>query len=328
MFDVITFGSATRDMFLFSDEYVSLKNKNFVTGEGLCVSAGSKIYLKDVIFASGGGGTNTAATFANQGLKVAYVGKVGGDPGGQALMAEMDEKGIETRLVKKENRQKTAYSVVLSKPGVERTILVYRGSCHTFHKNDVPWPELKTRWFYIAPLSGESASVFPDLLSFAERNKISVALNPGHSQLDMGREGVAKLFAKVDVLILNQEEGARVTGVDFQKDEKILRALKDWVKKGKVILSKGPAGVLAADNEFIYKAGIPRSPMIDRTGAGDAFGSGLVSRLIKGEEFEKAIQFGTANATACLQEVGAKNGLLSKDKWGPWSRVRVFKYKL
>lgn len=326
MYDVITFGSATRDLFLFSDQYSLIKDKSFASQEGLCVSAGSKIYLDDIMFASGGGGTNVAATFALQGLKTAHVGKVGNDSGGQAILNELEQRGIEAEMVKTDTKEKTAHSVVLSKTGIARTILVYRGACHKMTKQEIPWHQLKAEWFYVAPLSGLSANIFTDIISFAEQNSIPVALNPGHSQLSLGQKGVAKLFANLEVLILNQEEGSQITGIEFQKDEKILKKLKTWVK-GKVVLTKGPAGILAADNEYFYKAGIPSSGIVDRTGAGDSFGSGLVSKLIKGASFDEAIAYGTANATACVQQVGAKNGLLEKDQWGQWERVKVVKYK-
>lgn len=327
MYEVITFGSATRDLFLFSKQYVSLRHKEFPLGEGLCVGAGSKIYLDDIIFATGGGGTNAAATFAAQNLKVAYAGKVGLDAGGQNIVEELRELGVETRLVAKAEKDKTAYSVILSKPGAERTILVYQGACHRLRQSEIPWHDLKANWFYVAPLSGESAHIFSDIIDFAQKNKIAVALNPGNSQLSLGERGVKKLFSNLEVLILNQEEGAKITGIDFHRDEKILKTLKSWVS-GKVVLTKGPAGVLAADDDYVYKAGIPRSTILERTGAGDAFGSGLVSKLIKGADFEEAIQYGTANATACVQEIGAKNGILKNGHWGKWDKVRVLKYKL
>jgi len=49
---------------------------------------------------------------------------------------------------------------------------------------------------------------------------------------------------------------------------------------------------------------------VDRTGAGDAFGSGFVSALIKGASLDEALQLGSANATGVLGEWGANEGLL------------------
>jgi len=91
MFDIVTFGSATRDLFVRSKNFDIFKNKKFISGEGICFNLGSKVYIEDLFFATGGGGTNTAATFAKQGLKTAYVGKVGNDPGGEAILKELKE---------------------------------------------------------------------------------------------------------------------------------------------------------------------------------------------------------------------------------------------
>ncbi len=89
-------------------------------------------------------------------------------------------------------------------------------------------------------------------------------------------------------------------------------------------MSKGPAGVVVSDGQNIYRAGIPKSGLADRTGAGDAFGSGFVSGLIQTNgDVSYAIQLGTANATSCIQRIGAKNGLLEKGEWGPWEKVEV-----
>lgn len=326
MFDVITFGSATRDLFLTSKEFQILKDNQFITGQGFCISAGSKIYIDDLIFATGGGGTNTAATFSYQGLKTAYVGKVGDDAGGQAIVDELKELKIKD-FVKKDKEKKTAYSVVLSVPQKERTILVYHGACHFLKNEDIPWSELKTRWFYLAPLSGECAELFTPIMEFAIKNNIKIAVNPGNSQLKMGKEILKPLLNKIDILILNQEEAAELTGLPFQNEKEVFAAIDELVP-GIVVMSKGPEGVIVSDGNNLYSAGIPKSDLVDRTGAGDAFGSGFVSAIIQGKNIEYAIELGTANATAAVQNIGAKNDLLKKGEWGKWERVKVESKKL
>ena len=66
MYDIITFGSASQDVFLKSKKFLPVLGKIFATGKGICLPLGSKIEIGDIFFTSGGGGTNTAATFANQ----------------------------------------------------------------------------------------------------------------------------------------------------------------------------------------------------------------------------------------------------------------------
>ena len=101
MFDVITFGSATQDIYVKSKKFLPVLGKAFATGQGICLSVGSKVKVEDLFFSSGGGGTNTAATFANLGLKVAFCGQVGDDCLGNLVTAELKKLKIDTELLSK-----------------------------------------------------------------------------------------------------------------------------------------------------------------------------------------------------------------------------------
>lgn len=330
MFDIATFGSATRDLFLKSKDFKTLKDKRFITGQGLCFNLGSKIYLDDLFFATGGGGTNTAATFSKQGLKTAYVGRVGKDTGGRAIKEELEKLEIKGFVVE-DKKIKTAYSIILSVSKKERTILVYSGACHYLTLEDIPFGQLKTKWIYIAGLSGASAKLLLPIINFAKKNKIKVALNPGAAQLSLGLGGLKNVLSNVDVLILNQEEGARLANLPFKKEKEIFEKLDRFVR-GIVVMTKGPKGVVVSDGKYIYSAGrFKEKKYVDRTGAGDAFGSGFVSDLIRTNKIEQAIRLGSANGTAVVEELGAKNGLLTRSKYekeARWKNFKITKNKL
>lgn len=335
MFDVITFGSATRDMFVISKNFQAQASDDFLGGQGICVPAGAKVYLDDIVFASGGGATNTAATFALQGLKTACATKVGDDPGGNAVVEELKKLGINTGFIQKDKKFKTAYSVILSPLHGERTILVYQGASHQLRKEEIFWQDLKAQWFYISGLSGPSAELFEPLINFAHEQKIKIAVNPGETQLKMGIDKLQPLLNKIDVFLLNKEEAVKLTCLPYDEEKEVFKRLDAWIK-GIAVMSKGPSGVVASDGRNIYWAGIPESEILDRTGAGDAFGSGFVAGLIEksggkkpdASSIEYAIELGTANATATVQKLGAKNGLLKKGEWGRWEKVKVKSYKI
>ena len=323
MFDVITFGSATRDIFVRSKEIKVINSPEFITGKALAVEAGSKVYIDDLVFATGGGGTNCAATFALQGLKTAYVGLIGNDVGGLEVFRELSDLGVKGNFIKTTDKVKTPYSIILSSPGNERSILVYEGASHLLAKEDIPWNEIKqAKWFYLSGLSGESSKVFEPIINFAAANKIKVAVNPGHDQLTKDLLVLKNLLSKIDILLVNQEEASLIAGVDF-KNETELFSKFDGIVPGLAVMSRGKEGVAVSDGKNIYRAGIPSSAYVDRTGSGDAFGSGFVSAIMRGEGIEKAIQLGTANATSTIQQIGAKNGLLKKGEWGSWEKVQV-----
>lgn len=321
-FNIITFGSATRDIFLRSKDFKIIDCADFSCGKAMALGAGSKVYLDDLIFATGGGGTNVAATFALQGLKTAYAGLVGQDAGGKDILEELQNLKVSTDFIKKTDKAKTPYSIILSS-GKERTILVYEGASHLLGEGDIDWNKIKkTKWFYVSGLSGESAKVFEKIINFAAENKIKLAVNPGHDQLTKDLEILKKCLGKIDILIVNQEEASQITGVDF-KDESALFKKFDELVPGVAVMSKGPEGVAVSDGKKIYRAGIPKSGYLDRTGSGDAFGSGFTAAIVRNEGIEQAIQLGTANATSTVQQIGAKNGLLKKGEWGEWEKVGV-----
>ncbi|MBZ9572771.1 carbohydrate kinase family protein [Patescibacteria group bacterium] len=326
MFDIITFGSATRDTFLRlkKENYQIWEERGFPEGKALCFPFGSKIFIEDLEVATGGGGTNSACTFSNQGFKVTYVGKVGDDKRGEAVIEDLKRFKIPTPFVKKDKNYPTAYSAILSSPQGDRTILLYRGACHFLKREEIPFNKLKTDWFYLAPLSGESSKVFGPLVTFAKENNIKVAVNLGNSQIDLGEDILKPILEKLDILILNGEEAALLTRLPQEEEREIIKKLAS-VFTGILIITKGKEGSVVFDGRYIFEAGSPKLLPFEKTGAGDAYGAGFLSGFLEKNDVKYAIQLATANATSCIQKIGAKNGLLKKGQWGSWPLVKVEK---
>ncbi len=323
MFDIITFGSATWDIFLEPEKYKIKKDESFVTGKGVCFNLGSKINMKNVHFSSGGGGTNTAVTFLKQGFRVAYCGSVGNDVSGKEIVEELKRLGVGTKFIIKKKTKTTNHSVVLNLPE-ERTILVYRGASEFLLKKDIPWDKLKAKWLYLGPFSGKLSKITEDIVDFASKKGMRIALNPGSSQLSLPKKTVRKILGKVDILILNQEEASLLTRINYKKEQKIFKKIDEFCS-GIVIMTKGSKGSVVSDGKYLFKAGIVPVKVSDRTGAGDSFGSGFVSAFIKTGDVKYSIQLATANAASCLQKKGAKKGLLKKGE--RFSKVKVHPVK-
>ena len=68
---------------------------------------------------------------------------------------------------------------------------------------------------------------------------------------------------------------------------------------------------MASDGKTIVEAGIyAEVNVVDRTGAGDAFGSGFLSQWILGKSLRNSVVFASANSTSVVTKVGAKAGIL------------------
>lgn len=323
-YDVITFGSATGDVFLKLNRgnFKVLRDKAFGSGKGLCFSLGGKFLVDDTTVFSGGGGTNTACTFSNQGFKTAYVGKVGEDVMGDMVFLDLKTYKVSTAFLLKDKKRKTALSVVLSSSR-ERTILIYKGACHFLAHPNIPFTKLKkAKWFYIAPLYDKSADLLNDIIRFARENKIAVAFNPGTQHIKLGMERLKPILAHVDVLILNDREARLLSNVPVDKELEMIKELR-YVCPGVIVITKGRMGAIVCDGSKIFKLKTTDVQVVEKTGAGDAFGSGFVAGLLQKNDIEYAIRLAIANAESCIQKIGAKNGLLKIKQ-----RVDLSKYKI
>jgi sugar/nucleoside kinase (ribokinase family) len=311
MFDVITFGSATKDIFLRIKENVVVEDKKFATGKGVCFSMGSKIDAEEIYFTTGGGGTNTAATFSKQGYAVAYCGKIGKDEEGELILKDLKKRGVDTRFVSFTKERKTNYSVVIDDFDIDRTIFVYHGASDLHTEEDIYFSELRASWFYLAPFSSLASPLFYRLIEFAKEKNIKVMANPSKAQLK--DEKIKEALKNVDILLLNMEEASILTGIEYEKTDEIIEEATKYAKET-VLITQGVDGVIAYSNDLFYRAKPKFPDAVDKTGAGDSFGSGFLSEFMRSGSVKKAIQLGIANSTSCLQIQGAKNGLLGKDE--------------
>lgn len=328
MFDVITIGSSTRDVLIKSDDFKVIEDKTSETGLDECLPLGAKIEIKEIVFTTGGGGSNTAVTFARQDFNTACVGVVGVGINGQEVLNDLIEEGVETKFFQKRSDDRTAYSVILVHSSGERTILSYKGEGQHFEVAKIPFEELQSKWFYIASIGGHY-DLLEAVVNHAVKNNIKIAINPGVKEIAHGLEKLKPILEHVDIYITNKEEGEELVGNGEWNE--VLKKLKAHIS-GIVTVSDGHNGVRVVDMDGNhYEAGVPDSPVVERTGAGDAFGSGFVCEYIRStstgsaQAIEKAIQFATANASSVVMRFGAKAGILKKDDWGSWPLVEVTK---
>ncbi|MBI3963686.1 MAG: carbohydrate kinase family protein, partial [Candidatus Kerfeldbacteria bacterium] len=123
-YDVVTIGSASRDVFIHSSAFLTVADRRFPTGAGQCVSLGSKIEVDDIWFETGGGATNAAVTFVRNGFRTAVISKVGYDIRATEILRTLAQEKIDTAPVVQRRGASTGYSVILTNRKGGRTILV------------------------------------------------------------------------------------------------------------------------------------------------------------------------------------------------------------
>lgn len=301
-YDVITVGSATRDTFLISRDFAArlLDDQPVVV-----LPASAKLDVVDIANDTGGGATNAAVCFARVGLKVGCMAKIGVDSSGREVEHSLEKEGVENLLVKDKTHQ-TGISVVLKGPDGEDTILTHRGAGYEYSSRDFTMTGKTANWLYITSLGGDIA-LLSRLVKWANLEGIKVAVNPGRREIDKGTK-LRRILKQVDVVIMNRAEAMRL----FRSEEP-----RDCLRSGResgwhtIIMTDAGQGSWVLDGSYIYRAGVYKdTKVIDRTGAGHAFGAGFISAIAKGKSLEQAISFASANATSVISYIGAKTGIL------------------
>lgn len=322
MFDIITIGAATKDVFLVNKNFAFVRSKRFSTGVGECFAFGSKVDIQELYEDTGGGATNAAATFRNLGLATAVIARVGEDDDGRTILSDLAERKIDTSFVVTDRHVHTGYSTILLARGGERTILVYRGASAHFNVQEIPWHRLYTKWFYLSSIGG-NARVLKAFFVDAEKRAARIAWNPGGGELKLGLRRLLPYIAMTDVLILNREEAAQLT-----KGKSILSILKTLgaLVRGVAAITDSKRGAyLCAGRECWYAPAYGKR-VVNATGAGDAFGSALTAGIAQGLTSKEALRLAIMNSGFVVSKMGAKHGLLeSMPTLGVLKRVRVVK---
>lgn len=301
---MLAVGAAVQDVFLSNSDVF----KPVCVNPDECftrLDMGAKADVNNIEFSTGGGATNASVTFARQGLEAHFMGTIGHDPAGQAVLDDLDKEGVSTVGVSYSEEYNTGYSVLLLAPSGERTILTYRGASTHYDAKNFDMRNTPVDWLYVSSMAG-SMEALDKIFTQARQLGIKIMFNPGKGELAQPRK-LKSLLEDVEVLAVNKEEAQSIVeGGDL---EELARHMTHYVPTA--IISDGPNGVVATDGKTVVRAGMYEDvPVVDRTGAGDAFGSGFLSQWAQGKSLKDSIVFGSANSTSVVTQIGAKTGIL------------------
>lgn len=308
-YDVVSVGSAVLDIFMKSDKFKVVSSSDIPGGIAMCEVYGGKMEVEQVEIVSGGGATNCAVSLAKKDLKTAIVAEMGNDPQALLIHRDLEAVQVDTRFLVQEPGETTAVSVVLIADDGGRSIMVHRGASAMLTKHDFPTEELETRWMHISSLGG-NIDLLKTLLQWAKNKGVRISLNPGLKEI-AHKDKLLELSSMVEILFVNRDEARELWGIDFQ-DESLWKSLQPLPGARVTVITDGARGGKVSDNGKVYfYQGEKVKKVVDTTGAGDAFASGMVAGVLYGKNYEQAVEWGVKNATSVLKHVGAKKGLLT-----------------
>lgn len=317
---------------IFSDAFIKLNEKNTKIikekdgVEWLALPFGQKPSYDGVdIVPSVGPSPNAAVSAARLGCDVALMAWLGDDKAGDESIVHLSSENISTQLVVRNSHTPSNYYYVL-RYGTDRTILV---------KNelyDYVWkkPDRQPDWIYLSLISEKSWQLHLDLLRYLEEHPATkFALQPGTFHFEWGTKKMAKLYARAEIVVMNREEAVDVTKKSYDDVRTLANALHALGPKI-VVITDGPHGSYTSfDGRLVT---IPNYPdpakPVDRTGAGDAFASTIVSALALGYSVEEALTWAPINSMSVVQQLGAQAGLLTQKQIQQYYMQAPKKYKV
>lgn len=300
----LSIGGVTFDLFTKPDASI-IKDGSFT------LPLGSKINLQDVIAACGGGADNTSVGLARLGCLAGISGVIGNDQWGELICKNLEAEHVDTSNLTVIENEHSSFALILLSPGGERTILVHKSMDR--HFDDVTFDREKASQVdavYLNHIHEDSSSIEDDLVAILASSNVHLSWNPGghHIKDGMNEKNTKTMLAHTDLLLLNKEEALAFAGVaDISTALTTLRAAGVKI----VCVTDGPNGSTAFDGTHVYSCPSLPCPVVDTTGAGDAFGTAMTWALISGKDLPTALKAGTINAMSVVGVIGAQPGLLT-----------------
>jgi len=299
--DVVGFGAMNIDHLCQVDELV-------VDGEHS---------VTDFVSIPGGSAANTIYGLARLGLKTGFVGAVGADKSGKALIDDFKTTAVDTSQIKIKKAETGATTCISDKLG-RRAIYVSPGANSFLASKDIDVAYFNRAQMVHLSSFADDRQLKLQVASVKKlKDSVRVSLAPGMIYVTKGLKALAPLLKRTYVVFMNREEIERLTGMDFNAGAREL--VKSGCRIVVVTLGKGLAkdktGMVIAyirDAEKEYevvseKAG--RKSPLETTGAGDAFAAGFLFGLLKGKGIEKCGLLGDIVAGFAIKKVGARTGL-------------------
>ena len=315
-FDILGVGNALVDETFYVEKsfvdstdlfFNQFKSISFQDQEDILAGLPSDL-APDVV--CGGSTTNSLAAISNFGSSCAHICQLANDDRGRLYEDNLKENGIVSINSFYHEEVRTGRCLVFITPNSERTMGTYLGASErlVFNSDFIEVANNSKILFSEGYqfTSDENFSAFLSILKGTERTtKLALSLSdPGVVQTFKSRFKEVFNVRKVDYLFCNKEEAISLVGENFVKDLSSL-AVNYVVTNGAESSYISEEGSYAEIKAKSVKA-------IDSNGAGDIFAGAALNKIIEGDSFLNACEFGNYASSIIVQE---KSPRLSIDQY-------------
>ncbi len=251
---------------------------------------------------AGGKGANQALAAARSGAAVRMVGCVGDDSFKKLALNDLNEAGVDLSAVQTTSSRTSCAAVMVDEAG-ENAIVVASGANRDATSDLIPNDAFGPSNFLVLQMEvpHEENWLAVDRAS-STGTKVVLSVAPAYPI-------PSRILDAVDYILVNELEGrtiAAASGIGDVPPEELAKSLA--VRHDTTcIMTLGSAGAIAADCDNTWHVpSLPIDPVVDTTGAGDAFAGCFASALSDGKTIEDALNFAAIGASLSCASLGAQ----------------------
>ena len=280
-------------------------NMDLVVKAGRAPKRGETVLGEEIHFVPGGKGANQAVGLARLGAETTMIGAVGSDAFGEELKKALEKDGVNTSSVKVLDSEATGIASILLAEGDNSIVVVPGANAQCLpedldrHEGIIAEADLVLLQLEIPLVTVEYA------IKLARKHGKIVMLNPAPAQ-SLSPE----LLRQVNYLTPNRSELALLSRM--AEESSIAQGVEKLLEVGVscCVTTLGAEGVALMEiGSSLVKVSGYIVPVVDTTGAGDAFNAGLAYALAQKKPIREAAEFAVQVSALAVTKFGAQGGM-------------------
>lgn len=265
---------------------------------------GETILGRSFALGPGGKGSNQAVAAARAGAEVHFLSRLGRDAFAGMAQAVWAQAGVRPVITEDPESYTGAAFIFLEQATGNNAIIVSPGAAARISEADVDAQAalIAGAGVFVTQLEQPLPAALR-ALQIARAAGVRTILNPAPAApLPDG------MLALCDLVTPNESEAEALTGLPVATLEQAEAAALTLIGRGAgaAVITLGEKGALYHDGrQAVHVPAFDAGPVIETTGAGDAFNGGLAAALAEGQDPVSAVRFGCATASISVTRPGA-----------------------
>jgi ribokinase len=264
-----------------------------------------KVEILQHLVQGGGPAATAIVTAARLGAETAFIGAVGDDDRGTAIVNGLKLEKVDTGHIQvKQGKESPSAFCWIEKESGKRSIAWTKGTSLPLDPDYVDQDFIAS--LKLLHLDGHNMEAAIKAARIAKKNGVMISLDAGTMLPD-----IDLLVELADICIASESFAFKFTSeIDSEK------AAEKIFKTGCLVaaVTSGKKGVFAVTPNGSIKNDAFHVPVVDTTGAGDVFHGAFAYAFIQGWEMDRVLKFAGATAAIKCMKFGGRTGIPSADE--------------